>query len=276
MAGIRRRLAVAAGMALLMVSSPAAEAKVVGHWHPLPRVTFYDGFNDRAGTAPSSARWIHDTGNGTNGWGNLELQYYTAGAANAATDGKGALVITAKRQTAGSCWNGKPCRYTSARILTKTKLTQKYGHIEARIKFNVPSWPAGGYWPAFWALGDDFGVVRWPENGEMDIMENFGYPVVSSALHAPGYDRGNTYSLDRGSRNGWHVYGMDWTHDKVTFTVDGRPYATQTRRQVGKAWRFDHPFFLILNVAVSGTAVPSASSSRWPMSMSVDYVKATT
>lgn len=45
--------------------------------------------------------------------------------------------------------------------------------------------PAGaGLWPAFWLLGYD----KWPESGEIDVMEYVGEPDwVSAAVHGPGY-----------------------------------------------------------------------------------------
>ena len=93
--------------------------------------------------APSSATWGYDIGTGINGWGNNELEYYTSRPENVKVE-NGMLKITAiKESYLGSS-------YTSARILTKGKFTQKYGRFEARIKM-----PYGqGIWPAFWLLGD--------------------------------------------------------------------------------------------------------------------------
>jgi beta-glucanase (GH16 family) len=106
-----------------------------------------DEFDGAAGDAPDPANWNHETGD--HGWGNNELQNYTAARANSALDGNGNLVITARREANGG--------YTSARMTTKNKVQPQYGHIEARIKI-----PRGqGIWPAFWMLGGQFPGTPW-------------------------------------------------------------------------------------------------------------------
>ena len=143
-------------------AAPAAAAAIGG-------LTWADEFTGPAGSAPDPGKWGRDTGGG--GFGNNELQYYTTGASNAALDGAGNLVITAKRGNPANyrCWYGS-CQYTSARLLTSTTSTQAYGRFEARITI-----PRGqGIWPAFWMLGDNIGSVGWPASGEIDIMENIG------------------------------------------------------------------------------------------------------
>ena len=139
-----------------------------------------DEFNNKAGTAPDANVWGQEVGDGTAngnpGWGNSELEYYTGGTNNVATDGLGNLKITAK-EADGSlmCYYG-PCEYTSARLLTKNRFEVAYGRVEARIK--VPQ--GSGLWPAFWMLGTDIDQVNWPQTGEIDIMEYVGRDAQSS------------------------------------------------------------------------------------------------
>ncbi len=250
--------------------SPTASAAVGA-------MTWGDDFNGPAGSAPDASRWKHDVGGG--GWGNSELEYYTDGAANSALDGNGNLVITAKRgNPAGySCWYGS-CQYTSARLLTSSTFTQKYGRFEARIKL-----PRGqGIWPAFWALGDNIGSVGWPNSGEIDVMENIGREpgTVHGSLHGPGYSGGNpltgVYTLPNGAAfaDGFHTFAVDWAPDSITWYVDGVQYSRHTPADTnGNPWVFDHPFFIILNVAVGGTWPGSPDgSSTYPQQMVVDYV----
>jgi beta-glucanase (GH16 family) len=113
-----------------------------------------------------------------------------------------------------------------------------------------------GLWPAFWALGDG----RWPDTGEIDIMENVGDPAWTSvALHGPGYF-GNTPLVMRAPFTGpstatdWHVYAVDWTPDALVFTVDEREVYRVTRAMVEAhgRWAFDNPKHLILNLALGG------------------------
>ena len=147
-----------------------------------------DEFDEPAGTPPNPDHWGYGHGDGTAesiaGWGNNELEYYTELAENAATDGAGNLVITARVADPGlDCYYG-PCKYTSARLLTSGKYVLQYGRVEARIK--VPS--GVGLWPAFWMLGTNIGSVGWPASGEIDVMENVGRQPkkLYGTLHGPG------------------------------------------------------------------------------------------
>ncbi|WP_432832664.1 family 16 glycosylhydrolase [Dactylosporangium sp. CA-092794] len=276
----RRRLPVIAATLALAVaglvvaavhSAPEASAGVGG-------LTWSDEFDGAAGAAPDGAKWKHDVGGG--GFGNSELEYYTDGAANSALDGAGHLVISARKENPANynCWYGR-CEYTSSRLLTAGKFTQKYGRFEARIKI-----PRGqGIWPAFWMLGDDIGTNPWPNNGEIDIMENVGKEpgTVHGSLHGPGYSGGNpltgwtTLSGGRALADDFHTFTVDWAPDSVVWYLDGVQYERQTPADTrGNRWVFDHPFFMILNVAVGGTwpGSPDASST-YPQQMVVDYVR---
>jgi beta-glucanase (GH16 family) len=236
-----------------------------------------DDFDGPAGSPPNSSKWGYDTGGG--GFGNNELEYYTTSTSNAALDGNGHLVITARKENPGgyNCWYGY-CQYTSARINTAGKFTQQYGHVEARIKL-----PRGqGMWPAFWMLGDNIGSVGWPQSGEMDIMENIGRePSVNhGSMHGPGYSGGNpltgTYTLPGGAAfaDDFHTFAIDWDPSGVSFSVDGNVYERHTPADTnGNPWVFDHPFFIILNVAVGGNWPGSPdSSTQFPQQMVIDYV----
>lgn len=128
-----RRLLAAALSALALVSASSALAS--GAPAPGPRTTaatFTDDFDGPAGTAVDGAKWQIETGDNVN---NHERQYYTAGNNNAALDGQGHLVITARRENPNNyqCWYGT-CEYTSARLNTSGKFTQTFGHVEARMK----------------------------------------------------------------------------------------------------------------------------------------------
>src|SRR5262249_31444944 len=144
-------------------------------------------------------KWTMESGG--NGWGNKELEYYTDSVTNSFLDGSGSLVIRASSLSSPAsltCWYG-PCKYTSARLVTKGKFDFKYGRFEARIKI-----PKGqGVWPAFWLLGNDIDSVGWPQCGEIDVMENIGREpsIVHGTVHGPGYSGskgiGATYNLPR-------------------------------------------------------------------------------
>ena len=244
------------------------------------RLAFKDEFNGASGAGIDTSKWTAETGGG--GWGNQEQQYYTNSTANAYLDGYGALVIKAVKLTPPlnlSCWYG-PCQYTSARLITKGKFEQKYGRFEARIKI-----PRGqGIWPAFWMLGNNIDKVGWPQCGEIDIMENIGREptIVHGTIHGPGYSGANGISSSFSLANNaafaddFHVYATEWGANEIRFYVDGNLYKTITPANLpqGTTWVFDHPFFMILNVAVGGAwpGNPDATTV-FPQMMVVDYVR---
>jgi beta-glucanase (GH16 family) len=270
-------LALAATSAVALSLGPAHHANAAVTPAALGPLVWADDFNGPAGSAPDASKWGHETGGG--GFGNNELEYYTTSTSNAALDGNGHLVITARKENPAGygCWYGS-CTYTSARLNTAGKFTQQYGHVEARIQL-----PRGqGIWPAFWALGSNIGTVGWPNSGEIDIMENIGsQPSVNhGSLHGPGYSGccplTGTYTLPNGQAfaDGFHTFAVDWSPNQVSFSVDGNVYERQTSADTnGNPWAFNHPFYLLLNVAVGGNFPgPPNSSTSFPQQMIVDYV----
>ncbi len=185
--------------------------------------------------------------------------------------------------------DGVTRNYTSARLKTLGKFSQTYGRFEARIKI-----PRGqGIWPAFWMLGDDIDKPAsnksgWPDCGEIDIMENIGKEpaLVHGTIHGPGYSGehgiGAPYALP-GDRPGnssfaddFHIFAVEWEPNTIRFYVDDHLYATRTPADLpeGAKWVYDHPFFILLNVAVGGDwpGNPDATSV-FPQTMLVDYVR---
>jgi beta-glucanase (GH16 family) len=240
--------------------------------------TFEDNFDGPAGQAPDAGKWRYDIGG--SGWGNDERQYYTNSTRNSAKDGNGNLVITARQESGGFQCHYGTCQYTSARLLTAQTFTQTYGRWEARIK--IPG--TQGVWPAFWMLGAQGG--GWPNNGEIDIMENIGREpnTVHGTIHGPGYSGaegiGAAYNSPNGQpfRNDFHTYRVDWAPDSITWFVDGVQYQRRTPADLGgDQWVFNHPFFLIMNVAVGGywPGYPDGST-QMPQTMTIDYVRVST
>jgi beta-glucanase (GH16 family) len=234
------------------------------------RLTWSDEFDGPAGSTPDPGRWSAEIGG--EGWGNDEHQYYTDRTVNASLDGDGHLVISAHKESPGlSCWYGD-CRYTSARLVTKGRFAQAYGRFESRIKL-----PRGqGIWPAFWLLGDDIDEVGWPRCGEIDVMEYLGHDehTVYGALHGPGFDPAVDHTSEESFADGFHTFAVDWSPERVHHLVDGHRFATIDRPAGGQGWAFDHPFFVLLNVAVGGRwpGYPD-ETTRFPQRMVVDYVR---
>lgn len=226
------------------------------------------------GSSVDPGRWTFETGNGSNGWGNQELEYYRQENAEIRPlpDGSGsALVITAKRESFGGQ------AYTSARLKTQGLVSWTYGHIEARMKL-----PQGqGMWPAFWMLGNSISTVGWPQCGEIDIMEMIGGVGTREDTTygtAHWYQNGHQYNggsltLSAKLSEDFHVYALDWTPTTLTWSVDGQVFQSQDIS--GPAFSAFHaPFFLVVNLAVGGQwpGSPGAATS-FPQELWVDWIR---
>ena len=229
------------------------------------------------GTAPDNLLWSYEIGKGpfNDGWGNNELEYYTSRPSNVKVANGNLELIAQKENYMGS-------QYTSARILTRGKFEQAYGRYEARIKL-----PSGqGIWPAFWILGANAAIgngpgVVWPQCGEIDIMENRGQQPtqILGTVHGLGYSGANaitkSYFLQNDRfDNDFHVFGIEWGPEYINFYVDDQLYNQITPAKVTGQWVFDHPFYIILNLAVGGSFVGNPGASTvFPQTMYVDYVR---
>ena len=242
---------------------------------PQWKLVWSDEFNGSDGSSVDSSKWGFDVGGG--GWGNNELESYTARPVNVQQKG-GNLVITALKEDYTGA-DGKARHYTSGRIKTKGLFSQAYGRFEARMQL-----PLGkGIWPAFWMLGDNIGSVGWPKAGEIDTMENIGDPaVIYSTLHGPGYSGAGGISAKYSSPGGeavnagFHLYAVEWALNDIKFYFDERLIAERTAASLpaGTAWVYDHPFFMILNVAVGGGWPGNPDETTvFPQQILVDYVR---
>ena len=238
-----------------------------------------DEFNGPDGTSPDASKWTYDLGAGGNGWGNNELESYTNRTQNVQIK-SGNLVITAQKEIYTGT-DGATRNYTSARLKTQGLFTQAYGRFEARIKIPVGQ----GMWPAFWMLGKDIDTIGWPKCGEIDIMENIGKEpgTVHGSLHGPSTsgptsDFTAPFSLPGGQNfaDDFHLYAVEWEPGTIRFYVDSNLYGTDNQSQwpAGGTWTFDHPFFLLLNLAIGGDWPGSPDNfTVFPQQMLVDYVR---
>jgi beta-glucanase (GH16 family) len=239
-------------------------------------LTWSDEFDSPNGSGVDRSKWVPEVGG--NGWGNNELEYYRDDVANAFVQ-DGSLVIKAiKERYTGT--DGVTRDYTSARLITRGKLDQRYGRFEARIKV-----PYGqGIWPAFWMLGSDISTAGWPTCGEIDILENIGREptIVHGTIHGPGYSGANgigaPYSLPGNARfaDDYHVFAIEWEPKAIRWYVDDALFQTLTPASLhqGAKWVFDHPHFLLLNLAVGGNWPGNPDGTTvFPQTMQVDYVR---
>lgn len=243
-------------------------------------VVFFDDF---AGDSLDRSKWnVIVTGRTVNN----EQQAYVdspetihlAQGTDAAGAENGALVIHPRFSQGFKTPEGRAFDFVSGRLEGRGKAEFTYGVVAARIKLTA----GAGLWPAFWALGSG----RWPDTGEMDVMENVGDPAWTSvALHGPGYS-GNTPLVQRRSFpagqdiTGWHVYSLDWRPDGFVFAVDGEAFYRVPRSMVEQhgRWAYDNPKFLILNVALGGNYPQAVNHAPAPYpglpAATVDLIKA--
>lgn len=235
------------------------------------RLVWRDEFN---GSALDLNKWRYDVARNKQGWFNNEKQYYSAGQNLRLRDG--ILTIEARHESSARYPDSGGQRYTSAKIVSRQAWT--YGFYEIRAKLPC----ARGIWPAIWMLRQP--LKKWPEDGEIDIMEQVGAEpnLIYATLHTKAYNHtiGTQRSAQRlvlTSCNRFHRYQLDWRPDVITIGVDGRGIMRHRRGPSdGKAeWPFDAPFDMILNLAVGGdwASQKGIDDAAFPQRMQVDYVR---
>jgi beta-glucanase (GH16 family) len=264
-------------------------------------LSWSDEFNGAPNSAINPANWTYDTGTLNV---NNEVEYYCAPGSNtppcvAATpnayiDGNGHLVIQAiKISSSVAPYSGS---WSSARLKTSGLQNFQYGRLESNMALPI----GAGLWPAYWALGNNINSVGWPMSGEIDFMENvpasgrLGPNAIRSTIHGGnsssscycgGHGLGQSYTFPGNAPNGpdvttFHTYGAIWSPDMVQFYLDdpANIFFVVTASDVpsGQSWDFNHPFFLLLNLAIGGIGSwpgPPDSSTPNPAVMTVDYVR---
>src|ERR1700712_1689517 len=236
---------IAIALPLAVTSAKAQQSQ------PKTDTVFFEDFNQKT---LDRSKWNVEVTGHTN---NDEQQAYVDSASTvylSKADGakNGALIIKPIYHPGYTSKEGNKYDFLSGRINTQHKMEFTYGTASARMKMAS----GAGLWPAFWALGNG----KWPDCGEIDVMETVGDSSwTSNALHGPGYfgDTPLAYRafLPTGTDvTQWHTYSADWTHDSIIFKVDDKVTYTVTRAMVEKygRWAFDNPKFIILNFALGG------------------------
>jgi beta-glucanase (GH16 family) len=255
--------------------APSQEMKKPARHAPVAwRLVWSDEFNYNG--LPDPKKWDYDVGG--HGWGNKELQFYTASRKENARVEDGHLIIEARKES----WEGRD--YTSARLVSRGKGDWTYGRFEVSAKL-----PSGrGTWPAIWMLPTGWTYGSWPSSGEIDIMEHVGFDadVIHTSIHTRAYNHTiNTQKTAQlkvpNSRSDFNVYAVEWTPDEIRgFVNDQQLFSFRNERLTNtaadyKPWPFDKPFHLLLNLAVGGTwgGQQGVDATIWPQRLEVDYVR---
>ncbi len=266
-------LGLSAGVLMFEAAGHSSKALAAESSHG--KLIWSDEFDGTAGSLPDASKWSIETSGG--GFGNHELESYTNRPENV-QQRDGNLVITARKESfTGSDKIQRD--YTSARLQTKGHFAHTYGRFEARMRL-----PSGkGIWPAFWLLGDNVDTAHWPACGEIDILETIGDPhTMYSTLHGPGYSGKNGISakfpLPAGQAvdDAFHIYAVEWAPERIRFFFDDNLIVERTPKDLpsGATFVYDHPFFILLNLAVGGDW-PGSPNERtvFPQKLLVDYVR---
>lgn len=216
--------------------------------------------------------WNQETGTGSGGWGNNELETYTNSLKNSFVS-NGNLIIEARRENIGAS------NYSSARMTTQNKKVFKFGRIDMRAKLPVGK----GIWPALWMLGTNISSAGWPACGEIDIMELIGTTpsTVYGTLHwgsigGAHVSKGANYKLLSGDYSKeFHVFSIIWGENYIQWLVDDQKYLDISISDLGVApYPFNANQFFIFNVAVGGNwPGPPDNNTEFPQRMFVDYVR---
>jgi beta-glucanase (GH16 family) len=221
---------------------------------------------------PDKTKWNYEEGFVRN----EESQYYTRDRLENARVEHGMLVIECRKEHF-TPKDHAPVRYTSASLTTANLASWRYGRIEVRAKL-----PKGkGVWPAIWTLGTAFPKVKWPDCGEIDIMELVGkepnhiYGTLHYALKdgKDGADQG-MLETEKPSDD-FHIYAVEWDADRIEFFFDGRKYKIAFIEKAGQDDKnpFRQPHYLILNFALGGDWGGPIDDTILSQQFLIDYVR---
>ncbi len=222
--------------------------------------------------------WIPELG--SHGWGNNELQNYTASDNNIVVS-DGTLKIIARKVGDGQ----DPGDYTSARLTSIQSFGP--GH-KMEIRAKIPELKGNGLWPAIWMLGDAIrNGTSWPESGEIDIMEyvSFSPDEFHATVHTGAFNHRDGTARGSGAvplpdiEEEFNIFGILWEEDNIKFYVEEETNVIFRFNKVANAtndeWPFDKPHFFLLNLAVGGDwgGLQGVNDDNFPATFEIDYVR---
>jgi len=188
--------------------------------------------------------------------------------------------------------------FTSGRVHSWGHRAFRYGRLDIRAR--VPE--GRGVWPALWLLPDDpyryatncasderewqgsDDCDAWPNSGEIDLMEHIGYEpgVVHGTVHTRDFYAGHGNQVQAsivvpGLGQAFQTYSLVWEEGAMAMYVDGvRYYSYFDAGQGSGQWPFDHPFHIVMNLAVGGAwgaALGPVETAAFPRRLEIDFVR---
>ena len=245
------------------------------------QLVWADEFNKDG--SPDPCNWTYERGFVRN----EELQWYQPDNAQCKN---GLLIIEGRREKKpnprynpnSNNWQQSRefAEYTSTSMTTRRLHSWMYGRFEMRGRIDTRS----GLWPAFWTLGIE---GPWPSNGEIDIMEYYRGMLLANAAWAA--ERRWTAKWDDTRKpitefndpnwsDKFHVWRMDWDSESIKLYVDDlllnevnlKETVNQDEQRKNP---FHQPHYIILNLAIGGTAGGDPFKTEFPAKFEVDYVR---
>ncbi|MBB6459076.1 glycoside hydrolase family 16 protein [Flammeovirga kamogawensis] len=278
---MKRILLLSAIASLLLSCNQKKETKTVNNVASDTSSEYHLVWSDEFNTdgMPDTTKWSYDVEGNKWQWGNNELQAYTANRSQNVKITNGVLEITAIKEKYNDPISTKTFDYTSTRLVSQNKGDWLYGKFVIRAKL-----PSGrGTWPAIWMLPTDWKYGKWPNSGEIDIMEHVGYEKDSiyasahtaSYHHSIGTNKTKAIAI-KDAESEFHEYIVEWGPEEYSVFVDDQKYFTfKNEHNSYKEWPYDQRFHMILNLAVGGMwgGLKGIDEAIWPQTLYIDYVR---
>lgn len=243
------------------------------------------------------------------GGGNAELQYYTPrniSIEKHPTTGESCLVLTAKKEDYGN----RPCTSARLNTQDKVTVHYGKVEARIAFPHTANGlWPAfwmlGNNLAKNLGNNDDVdktkaalakqGRVVWPKCGEIDICEMGHHKGIENGTQDRYFNGachwgesfnngaypnvGGFYTADYPVQGDFHLFTLVWTEDSIAMYLDQDKYPETApyfqlslrNKEVNQPGHyFNHPFYLVLNLAVGGFFPNMPAAEKYPERITFD------
>lgn len=243
------------------------------------------------------------------GGGNAELQYYTPrniSIEKHPVTGESCLVLTAKKEDYGN----RPCTSARLNTQDKVTVHYGKVEARIAFPYTADGlWPAfwmlGNNLATNLGNNDDVdktkaalakqGRVVWPKCGEIDICEMGHHKGIENGTQNRYFNGachwgesfnngaypnvGGFYTADYPVQGDFHLFTLVWTEDSIAMYLDQDKYPETApyfqlslrNKEVNKPGHyFNHPFYLVLNLAVGGFFPNMPAAEKYPERITFD------